>query len=112
MYLQLATKEQTENVRKEFNASEESIEADVQYLIQWMQKQPHLPKLTDKELLSHCLLNCKNSVEKTKNKLETYFNTKAIMPEIFTNRDPLSYDIERVCSLGFVDYTFIFKILH
>lgn len=53
MYLQLATKEQTENVRKEFNASEESIEADVQYLIQWMQKQPHLPKLTGEILIGY-----------------------------------------------------------
>ncbi len=57
---------------------------------------------SDTELLSHCLMMCKNSVEKTKQRLEMYFNAKAIMPEIFKNRDPFAKDIERVCSIGLV----------
>lgn len=59
-----------------------------------------IPK--DEELLAHCLLNCKNSLEKTKNRLETYFNAKAAMPEIFRNRDPLTEEMEKVCSIRLV----------
>lgn len=48
MYLQLPTIEQKAMTRREFNATEETIQADIRHLIEWMAKQPHLPTLTGK----------------------------------------------------------------
>lgn len=42
---------------------------------------------TDEEFLTHFLIRCKNSMEKTKRKLEMYYSARALMPEIYSNRD-------------------------
>lgn len=54
----------------------------------------------DEDVLSHLLLNCKNSLEKAKVRLEMYMNTKAIMPEIFRNRNPFDKEIEEQTQRG------------
>ncbi len=33
------------NIYAEFNATEDSIKKDVEYLMQWLQQQPHLPNV-------------------------------------------------------------------
>lgn len=43
---QPCTKEELlNNIYGEFNATEESVERDVQYLIEWMRQQPFLPNV-------------------------------------------------------------------
>lgn len=48
MYLEQFAKEQQKEFYKEFNITEESLERDVNYLIEWMEKQPHLPNVQGK----------------------------------------------------------------
>lgn len=48
MYLEKFTQQQQENLYKELNITEESLQRDVNYLIDWMGKQPHLPKVKGK----------------------------------------------------------------
>lgn len=45
MYLEHCTREQLLNIYADYQATEESIKKDVQYLIEWLEKQPHLPKI-------------------------------------------------------------------
>lgn len=43
MYLQLSTNEQQKEFWAQFGATEESVKKDVQHLMEWLKKQPHLP---------------------------------------------------------------------
>lgn len=45
MYLERCTNEQLQEIYNDFQATEESIKNDIQYLIEWLEKQPHLPKI-------------------------------------------------------------------
>lgn len=45
MFLEHCTSEQLKEIYNDLHATEESIKNDVQYLIEWMEKQPHLPKI-------------------------------------------------------------------
>lgn len=48
MYLQLPTEEQKENARREFNATKETVKNDVKLIMEWIDKQPHLPTIKGK----------------------------------------------------------------
>ncbi|KAK7580462.1 hypothetical protein V9T40_001091 [Parthenolecanium corni] len=87
MYLELCTPEQMENIYSELGTTKEAVQKDVQDLMDWMEKQPHLPDVRDEEFLTHFLIRCKNSMEKTKRKLEMYYSARALMPEIYSNRN-------------------------
>lgn len=48
MYLEPCTKDQLLEFYAEFDATEESVSRDVEYLIKWIEKEPHLPNVTGK----------------------------------------------------------------
>lgn len=45
-YLELCTEEQRRDIYAEFEATPDTIEKNVQYLISWLEEQPHLPNIT------------------------------------------------------------------
>lgn len=45
MYLDVCTKDQLIEFYAEFGATEESVRRDVEYLIKWIEKEPHLPNV-------------------------------------------------------------------
>lgn len=51
---------------------------------------------TDEEMLSNFLLRGKLSLEKTKKIIDNYYTARAIMPDIFQDRDPCQKEIEDV----------------
>lgn len=98
--LQVATNDQVWEFFAEFSATEESVENDVRYLKEWLRKQPHLPNIEDDEWLTNFLLRCKNSLERTKKTLDGYYTTRALMPEVFQDRDPSTKQLQHVFRLG------------
>lgn len=49
-YLELCTPQQLQEMYAEVQASEESLNRDVLYLIEWLEKHPYLPKVNGKSL--------------------------------------------------------------
>lgn len=87
LILEQPTKEQLDFIYGEFDANSQTLKRDAYTLMEWMEKQPHLPKVEDEDLIIHCLLRCKNSIEKAKVVLDAYYTIRAAMPDVYDNRD-------------------------
>lgn len=48
MYLKLCSPEQLKDIYSELNITEESLETDIAYLMQWLEQTPHLPNIKSK----------------------------------------------------------------
>lgn len=64
--------------------------SDVQILKDWMDKQPHLPKM---QIIYFALFLHSNyyHLETTKKTIDNFFTTRTHLPEIFSNRDPIAW---------------------
>ncbi|XP_063239982.1 alpha-tocopherol transfer protein-like [Bacillus rossius redtenbacheri] len=71
---------------------------DIQYLQEWLTKQPHLPAVPE-ELLILFLHACNYKLEAAKNTIENYFNVRTHAHEIFDNRDPSLPEIKQALSI-------------
>lgn len=92
--------ELTKIAKKELSEVPERIPNDVKALRAWLDTQPHLnPNLNDQFLVSF-LRGCKYSLERTKEKIDTYFTMKTAMPEILVNRDPTDPILLKLIRLG------------
>lgn len=86
--------------KKEINEVPERIPADIKSLRAWLDTQPHLnPNLSD-QLLVTFLRGCKYSLERTKEKIDTFFTIKTTMPEVLTERDPTNPVLLELIRLG------------
>ncbi|XP_063222912.1 alpha-tocopherol transfer protein-like [Bacillus rossius redtenbacheri] len=66
---------------------------NIAHIRSWLDCQPHLPEITDDHL--HLFLHsCYDNLERTKTTLENYFSFKSLTPELFSNRDPLSEELQ------------------
>ncbi|XP_051169298.1 uncharacterized protein LOC127286762 [Leptopilina boulardi] len=70
----------------ELKKNPELKESDIQMLREWCEKQPHLPKVSDTDLVLFLHSNY-YKMEATKTNIETYFTLRTHLPEFFTNRD-------------------------
>lgn len=50
MFLEKCSERQIQEIYQEFNITEQSLKRDVSYLIEWMEKQPHLPNVKGKKI--------------------------------------------------------------
>ncbi|XP_075227754.1 alpha-tocopherol transfer protein-like [Lycorma delicatula] len=80
-------------LEEDIGMTEESLKEDIKTLKEWMVKQPHLPNIDDEKVLKRFLYYCKNSLEKTKMKLDNYYSVRGSSPEYFNNRDPLDPEL-------------------
>ncbi|KAJ1522546.1 hypothetical protein ONE63_001732 [Megalurothrips usitatus] len=80
------SEEQELQLYKKWETTPEATRRDAVALREWLQKQPHLPKLTEDEdeWLCRYLLACKNSLERAKRRIEYFFTVQAMWPEYFT----------------------------
>ncbi|KAK5646358.1 hypothetical protein RI129_004822 [Pyrocoelia pectoralis] len=76
------------------------LEEDLEYIREWINKQPHLKARTDDQFLLAFLRGCKFSLQRTQEKLDYYYTAKTIVAELFSNRDPYDPDIQEVLRLG------------
>ncbi|XP_069682749.1 alpha-tocopherol transfer protein-like [Periplaneta americana] len=84
-----------EELSRNSNLKKENID----YLREWMSKQPHLPSgVTDEQLI--LFLNCcQHSLEACKQTIEAYYTIRTHAPELFGNRDPQSREIQQALSI-------------
>ncbi|KAH0568511.1 retinol-binding protein pinta-like [Cotesia glomerata] len=73
---------------------------DVNYIVDWVSKQPHLCIRQDPQWIAGFLRGCKHSLERTKEKLDTYYTIKTHLPELFQDRDPKQSKIEKSLEFG------------
>ncbi|XP_012274161.1 retinol-binding protein pinta [Orussus abietinus] len=85
---------------RELNEDEKQLEKDVHYVTEWLGKQPHICARIDQQWLVGFLRGCKHSLERTKEKLETYHTIRTHLPEMFTGRDPADPKIQEILDLG------------
>lgn len=65
--------------------------SDLQMLKDWMDKQPHLPK-TEVSYLIMFLHRNNYQIEPTKKMIENFFTVRTHMPEVFSNRNPITWE--------------------
>ncbi|XP_012250875.1 alpha-tocopherol transfer protein-like [Athalia rosae] len=83
-------------VEEEMKRNPELKEADLALLREWLKKQPHLPPLSDSELVLFLHSNYYR-MEPTKTTIDTFFTVHTHVPEFFSNVDPLgSKDVRAI----------------
>ncbi|XP_034229963.1 uncharacterized protein LOC117638899 [Thrips palmi] len=79
------TPAQVDKQHEEFGATPEQLKQDAETLREWIAMQPHLPKLTENEdvWLARYILASKNSLERSKKRIENFFTVQSRWPEYF-----------------------------
>ncbi|RXG56547.1 Alpha-tocopherol transfer protein-like [Armadillidium vulgare] len=86
--------------KEELHEDPERRQKDIEYIREWLQKQPHITARTDDWTILRFLRGCKFSLENTKKKLDMFYTCKNLTPEWFSNRDPLDPKMAEILSLG------------
>ncbi|CAG9784537.1 unnamed protein product [Diatraea saccharalis] len=90
-----------EKAAKEINEDPRRVPSDIQGLRDWLAKQPHLQSVqpTDQWLIAF-LRGSKFSLERSKEKIDMYYTLRSLVPEFFSNRDPLDPKVQEILKLG------------
>ncbi|XP_061393122.1 retinol-binding protein pinta-like [Musca vetustissima] len=73
---------------------------DLQALELWIQQQPHLRARTDHQLLVQFLRGCKFSLQRAKEKLESYYSLKSKYPELQNPTDVDAPQLRNLFQMG------------
>ncbi|GAB0099040.1 alpha-tocopherol transfer protein-like [Sergentomyia squamirostris] len=87
--------------REELNEVPESVQQDLEALREWIRKQLHLRCRTDDQFLVTFLRGCKWSLERTKQKLDTFYTVRTSLPDLIAHRDPTDKRTLEVIRMGF-----------
>lgn len=83
---------------EELKENPKRIPEDIALLRQWILKQSHLKSRIDDQFLLSFLRGSKYSLQKAKDKLDSYWTLKTMIPEFFGSRDPV--ELQEIMDLG------------
>ncbi|XP_065337537.1 alpha-tocopherol transfer protein-like [Cloeon dipterum] len=76
-----------QHAMRELNEDPKKRPAYVKDIRDWLKTQEHIVGVPSDQLIVTFLRGCKFDLDKTKEKLDTYFTIKTLVPEYFKNRD-------------------------
>ncbi|XP_058829856.1 alpha-tocopherol transfer protein-like isoform X2 [Topomyia yanbarensis] len=89
---------QVADVENEYKKFPDLKREDVQKIREWMEKQPHLPKISDLEIILFLHSNY-HRVESTKATIDAFYTCRTHAPELFSDRDMMSNELKNIMSL-------------
>ncbi|XP_024888293.1 uncharacterized protein LOC112465123 [Temnothorax curvispinosus] len=78
------------SIEEECKRNPELKMSDLQMLKDWMEKQPHLPRIEMVYLVMFLHSNYYR-IEPTKKTIDNFFTIRTLLPEVFCNRDPIAW---------------------
>lgn len=95
--LSIELKEKSYN---ELNETDERIEKDLEIIKEWLSKTSYMKSRTDDQFLIGFLRGCKFSIEKTKEKLDMFYSSRFIAPELYPKDKILDLDMVKILKKG------------
>nr|CAD7443181.1 unnamed protein product [Timema bartmani] len=80
---------------KSLGVDEKRMKEAVADLQEWIDRSPHLPKVSDPRLLCTLWFRRKCSIERAKESIDTYYSVRGLVPEFFENRNLSSPDLKQ-----------------
>lgn len=84
----------------ELNEKPDEIQENIRLIKEWISSQPHLRARTEDQWILHFLRGCKFSLQKTKQKIDSYYSLRTIVPEIHADRDTSSTEFREFINAG------------
>lgn len=100
MAVRQLTPELEERAKKELGEDPARRQEDINAIKTWLSKQGHLNANTEDQWILTFLRGCKFSLERTKEKIDSYYTFRTLLPEFFTNRDPMLPEMQEILNLG------------
>ncbi|KAF5297761.1 hypothetical protein FQR65_LT09935 [Abscondita terminalis] len=94
------TEELEKQALEELNETPEKREEIRKHLIEWIHQEPHVKFRTDGLWLLNFIRGTKFSTQKTKQKILSHLTAKVVLPELFSNRDPLQPVLQDIIIKG------------
>ncbi|XP_053679967.1 retinol-binding protein pinta-like [Anopheles nili] len=85
---------------EELNEKENTIGEELELIKTWMKQSGHIRGRQEDQFLLGFLRSCKHSLERVKEKLDTYYTIRSVLPEVMRNRDPLDPFVRKVIKMG------------
>ncbi|XP_049289270.1 retinol-binding protein pinta-like [Anopheles funestus] len=85
---------------EELNEKESIIAEELEMLKIWIRQSGHIRGRMEEQFLLGFLRSCKHSMERVKQKLDTYYTIRSVLPEVMRNRDPLDPFLRKVIKMG------------
>ncbi|XP_050080763.1 retinol-binding protein pinta-like [Anopheles maculipalpis] len=85
---------------EELNEQEAIIAEELAMIKTWMRQSGHIRGRMEEQFLLGFLRSCKHSMERVKEKLDTYYTIRSVLPEVMRNRDPLDPFVRKVIKMG------------